>query len=164
MFKKKKNLLTFLWRYSEKGKRISWNAIQKGFHPIALSTYEPHIKHLENRFNFLSKYLQPVYIYWQPLENHPTQFLPWNLSIIIREFLRIWAKVYILIYLIFFNFQGSFFQFEGFSLFSFNSLLCNEVTKFNRIKIAVNWARTTDTQRGNSLHCTAENSLPLPNF
>ena len=30
-----------------------------------------------------------------------------------------------------------------------------------------NWwyviARTTDAQRGNSLHCTAENSLPLPN-
>ena len=25
-------------------------------------------------------------------------------------------------------------------------------------------ARTTDAQRGNSLHCTAENSLPLPNF
>jgi len=25
-------------------------------------------------------------------------------------------------------------------------------------------SRTTDTQRGNSLHCTAENSLPLPNF
>ena len=25
-------------------------------------------------------------------------------------------------------------------------------------------ARTTDPQRGNSLHCTAENSLPLPNF
>ena len=25
------------------------------------------------------------------------------------------------------------------------------------------WARTTDAQRGNSLHCTAENSLPLPN-
>ena len=24
--------------------------------------------------------------------------------------------------------------------------------------------RTTDAQRGNSLHCTAENSLPLPNF
>ena len=24
--------------------------------------------------------------------------------------------------------------------------------------------RTTDTQRGKSLHCTAENSLPLPNF
>ena len=23
--------------------------------------------------------------------------------------------------------------------------------------------RTTDAQRGNSLHCTAENSLPLPN-
>ena len=25
-------------------------------------------------------------------------------------------------------------------------------------------ARTTDTQRGNSLHCTAENSIPIPNF
>ena len=25
-------------------------------------------------------------------------------------------------------------------------------------------SRTTDTQRENSLHCTAENSLPLPNF
>ena len=25
-------------------------------------------------------------------------------------------------------------------------------------------ARTTDAQRENSLHCTAENSLPLPNF
>ena len=25
-------------------------------------------------------------------------------------------------------------------------------------------ARTTDAQRGNGLHCTAENSLPLPNF
>ena len=25
-------------------------------------------------------------------------------------------------------------------------------------------ARTTDAQRGNSLHWTAENSLPLPNF
>ena len=24
--------------------------------------------------------------------------------------------------------------------------------------------RTTDTQRGNSLHCTAENSIPIPNF
>ena len=24
--------------------------------------------------------------------------------------------------------------------------------------------RTTDAQRGNSLHCTAKNSLPLPNF
>ena len=24
--------------------------------------------------------------------------------------------------------------------------------------------RTTDAQRGNILHCTAENSLPLPNF
>ena len=24
--------------------------------------------------------------------------------------------------------------------------------------------RTRDAQRGNSLHCTAENSLPLPNF
>ena len=24
-------------------------------------------------------------------------------------------------------------------------------------------SRTTDTQRGNSLHCTAENSLPIPN-
>ena len=23
---------------------------------------------------------------------------------------------------------------------------------------------SADTQRGNSLHCTAENSLPLPNF
>ena len=27
-----------------------------------------------------------------------------------------------------------------------------------------NRSRTTDAQRGNSLHCTAENSLPLPNF
>ena len=26
------------------------------------------------------------------------------------------------------------------------------------------YTRTTDAQRGNSLHCTAENSLPLPNF
>ena len=25
-------------------------------------------------------------------------------------------------------------------------------------------ARTTDAQRGNSLHCTAENSIPIPNF
>ena len=25
-------------------------------------------------------------------------------------------------------------------------------------------SRTTDAQRGNSLHCMAENSLPLPNF
>ena len=25
-------------------------------------------------------------------------------------------------------------------------------------------SRTMDAQRGNSLHCTAENSLPLPNF
>ena len=25
-------------------------------------------------------------------------------------------------------------------------------------------SRTTDAQRGNSLYCTAENSLPLPNF
>ena len=25
-------------------------------------------------------------------------------------------------------------------------------------------SRTTDAQKGNSLHCTAENSLPLPNF
>ena len=25
-------------------------------------------------------------------------------------------------------------------------------------------SRTTDAQRGNSLHCTAKNSLPLPNF
>ena len=25
-------------------------------------------------------------------------------------------------------------------------------------------SRTTDTQRGNSLHCTAENSIPIPNF
>ena len=25
-------------------------------------------------------------------------------------------------------------------------------------------SRTTDAQRGDSLHCTAENSLPLPNF
>ena len=25
-------------------------------------------------------------------------------------------------------------------------------------------SRTTDAQRGNGLHCTAENSLPLPNF
>ena len=24
--------------------------------------------------------------------------------------------------------------------------------------------RTTDAQRGNSLHCTAENSIPIPNF
>ena len=24
--------------------------------------------------------------------------------------------------------------------------------------------RTTDAQRGNNLYCTAENSLPLPNF
>jgi hypothetical protein len=26
------------------------------------------------------------------------------------------------------------------------------------------YARTTDAQRGNSLHCTAENSIPIPNF
>ena len=25
-------------------------------------------------------------------------------------------------------------------------------------------SRTTDAQRGNSLHCTAENSIPIPNF
>ena len=25
-------------------------------------------------------------------------------------------------------------------------------------------ARTTDAQRGNSLHCTAGNSIPIPNF
>ena len=26
------------------------------------------------------------------------------------------------------------------------------------------FSRTTDAQRGNSLHCTAENSIPIPNF
>ena len=32
------------------------------------------------------------------------------------------------------------------------------------LMIACFQARTTDAQRGNILHCTAENSLPLPNF
>ena len=27
-----------------------------------------------------------------------------------------------------------------------------------------NKARTTDAERGNSLQCTAENSIPIPNF
>ena len=40
---------------------------------------------------------------------------------------------------------------------------------FVYVKHAANYvisfeSRTTDAQRGNSLHCTAENSLPLPNF
>lgn len=36
---------------------------RKDFTPLSLvlTTYVPHIKHLENRFNFLAKYLQPVY-------------------------------------------------------------------------------------------------------
>ena len=31
-------------------------------------------------------------------------------------------------------------------------------------EILGSWTRTTDAQRGNILHCTAKNSLPLPIF
>ena len=34
----------------------------------------------------------------------------------------------------------------------------------NRVQSCLLEPRTTDAQRGNSLHCTAKNSLPLPNF
>ena len=37
------------------------------------------------------------------------------------------------------------------------------ITRFDKFFSCVQ-ARTTDAQRGNSLHCTAENSLPLSNF
>ena len=42
--------------------------------------------------------------------------------------------------------------------------------RFTCTKWTANWddpcpcTRTTDTQSGNSLHCTAENSIPIPNF
>ena len=36
---------------------------------------------------------------------------------------------------------------------------------FNHMHMGTHYhSRTTDAQRGNSLHCTAENSIPIPNF
>jgi hypothetical protein len=42
-------------------------------------------------------------------------------------------------------------------LFKFNNFLFESFVESSQ-------ARTTDAQSGNSLHCMAENSLPLPNF
>ena len=52
------------------------------------------------------------------------------------------------------------------------NLCLNFFLKYHATKASNAWAlpklwvtaRTTDTQRGNSLHCTAENSIPIPNF
>ena len=41
---------------------------------------------------------------------------------------------------------------------------CSPRKDFNSLWKTLSQSRTTDAQRGNSLHCTAENSLPLPNF
>ena len=41
-------------------------------------------------------------------------------------------------------------------------LLPGQKKLFPRVPLSQPW--TTDAQWGNSLHCTAENSLPLPNF
>jgi hypothetical protein len=40
----------------------------------------------------------------------------------------------------------------------------NALGKINDTPLQYFAARTTDAQRGNSLHCTAENSIPIPNF
>ena len=46
-----------------------------------------------------------------------------------------------------------------------NFFVSKNQMKYARIcKYVLLVPRTTDAQRGNSLHCTAENSLPLPNF
>ena len=36
--------------------------------------------------------------------------------------------------------------------------------KFKTLLSQCTVTRTTDAQRGKSLHCTAENSIPIPNF
>ena len=36
--------------------------------------------------------------------------------------------------------------------------------RFDKEQIGVKEPRTTDAQRGNSLHCTAKTSIPIPNF
>ena len=38
------------------------------------------------------------------------------------------------------------------------------LTEFRKKWIGRLKPRTTDTQRGNSVHCTAKNSIPIPNF
>ena len=46
------------------------------------------------------------------------------------------------------------------------SYIYKKKTIWHLAKLVVWWilSRTTDAQRGNSLHCKAENSIPIPNF
>jgi hypothetical protein len=44
------------------------------------------------------------------------------------------------------------------------SIAFNIIIRKNIIPHEWVWSRTTDAQRGNSLHCKAENSIPIPNF
>ena len=51
------------------------------------------------------------------------------------------------------------------SLLQVRSADCHNKTALkHRLDILWMNSRTTDAQRGNSLHCTAENSIPIPNF